>query len=1056
MELTTGIYETLIYKALQDKLINLNPLKYHSFTDSIDEAEAPKLIANYISKILHRILSDDSFESLSQRIEFVNSVFKYVESEWEWDLNEDYLIQQNNLLTGIIDRVGMTDEQVKSLRTSLRPLSGFNVSNLFTGSNSDISIDNEICRDILSADRISWIVAFIRFSGIKIFEESLRKFVERPGAELRVITTTYMAASEPKAIQLLANLPNTKIRVSYNTSIERLHAKSYIFERNSGFSTAYIGSSNISKSALTKGLEWNIRVTNQENPHIIQKALATFDTYWNNPDFEDFTKGGIDKFRKAIEIEYNKKSGEVKDELLQTFHIQNHQKSVLSKLKVEREVHRNFRNLIVAATGTGKTAIAAFDYKNQCKGHPENYRLLFVVHREEILRQALSTFRSILNDANFGELWVGNYTPSKNGNLNHLFISVQTFNSKRQFFQDTLPASYYDYIVIDEAHHSTANSYRDLFAQFTPHIFLGLTATPERMDGESILPDFNNRISAEIRLPEALNLLLLCPFQYYCITDDVVDLRDVDCPGGRYDINQLTQKLCDPRRLQIVVKAVINYVADEFNCKALCFCSSMEHAKFMKEGLCKAGLNAAYLTSLDPKDKRQRVLKELQDGLINYLCVVDLYNEGVDIPEVDTVLFLRPTESLTVFLQQLGRGLRLDAGKEVLTVLDFVSQAHKNYNYESRFRALIGRTVRSVSDEINNEFALLPRGCSIRMEKLAKEYILNNINTSIFDLRRLRREVELFRVNSHLELTLINFLNYFDQDIRIIYANKTLKCWTKLKMLANQLNYTQDAMTTLLEKGMSRLIHVNSINYLSFIKQLIENGFRLNVNSNNAETYAVMFYYDIFQEESGKLGFATIYDAIGQIANYPYFVQELKEIIEYLEDKINHLPKPIELGYPTVLDLHGCYTREQLLVVFGKSTPVKKGNIPREGNLELNDLNTEILWVTLNKSDKDFSPSTQYEDYAINDVLFHWQSKNNTSHSNSGRRFLEQSKTKRKILLFVRENKKDVFGLTSPYYCFGLIDYVDSFGDKPMNITWQLQEPIPPYLLLKAEKMAVG
>ena len=1057
MELNPGVYETLIYKALQEKLSKLDPATYKIGKGAIDLAESPKLLSNYLSKILNRILSDDEyFDSLKEQINFVNMLFNFIEKEWKWDLDDDYLTQQDQLLTGIINRDGFTDAQVLSLQTSLRPLSGYNVSNLFTGSNSDISIDNEIERDIQTADRISWIVSFIRYSGIIIFEEALRKFTSKPGAHLRVITTTYMAASEPKAIELLSSLPNTDIRISYNTSIERLHAKSYIFERNSGFSTAYIGSSNISKSALTKGLEWNIRVTNQENHHIIQKALATFETYWNNPDFEDIKIGGIQKFKESIAYERQKKKGEVLNVIGPKFNIQPHQKRILSELNVAREIHHSNRNLIVAATGTGKTAIAAFDYKRLSEKHPTKYNLLFVAHREEILKQASQTFKSVMEDANFGELWVGNHAPSVEGNLNHLFISVQTFNSQKNYFKENLPANFYDYIVIDEAHHSTATSYRELFDLFTPQIWLGLTATPERMDGGSILPDFSNRIAAEIRLPEALNLLLLCPFQYFCITDNTIDLSDISCPGGKYDINQLTDKLCVENRMSLIIKSIQKYIVDEHNCKALCFCSKIEHAIYMKEGLCMAGFSAEYITSSDPTDKRKRVLKALKKGEINYLCVVDLYNEGVDIPEVDTVLFLRPTESLTVFLQQLGRGLRIDAQKEVLTVIDFVSQAHANYNFASRFRALLGKTERSVKDEIEKGFTLLPRGCSIRMEKLAKEYILENIKAAIFNANRLRNEVQLFNVNTNKELTLSNFLHHFDQDIRIIYSNNTVKCWTKLKKLANNIDYPEDALTEILEKGMSRLIHINTIDYLLFIKQLIASNFKVTNKTAISETFALMFYYDLFQKNIHALGYNGIYEAIGKLADYPHFVQELTEITDYLEDKINHITKPLQLGYPTILELHGCYTREQLLVIFGKRTATAMGSIPQAGIMNLENLNTEILWVTLNKSDEDFSPTTQYNDYAISEILFHWQSQNSASHDNKGARYVNQKGTNRKIILFVREDKKDGFGLTSPYYCLGLVDYQKSSGDKPMNITWQLKNPIPPYLITKTEKMAVG
>lgn len=327
---------------------------------------------------------------------------------------------------------------------------------------------------------------------------------------MRVITTTYCGVTEAKAVERLAQLPNTEIRISYNTRIERLHAKSYIFERNSGFSTAYIGSSNLSKSAQTDGLEWNIRVTNIENPHIIKTALATFDLYWNSHNFEDFVEGGVEKLYEELRKE--KQPNKTLTISLAKFTILPHQKQILDKLIVVREKGIK-RNLIVAATGTGKTVISAFDYKWFTETHPNRNRILFVAHRQEILVQSRNTYRSVLQDANFGDVWVGQYKPV--GGIDHLFISVQTFNAKYDEIFHSLPSDYYDYIVIDEAHHLVADSYRKILTHFKPELLIGLTATPERMDGVSLLPDFDNQISAEIRLPMALDEGLLTPFNTF-------------------------------------------------------------------------------------------------------------------------------------------------------------------------------------------------------------------------------------------------------------------------------------------------------------------------------------------------------------------------------------------------------------------------------------------------------------------------------------------------------------------------------------------------------------
>ena len=1049
MELKSGIYESLIYEALKKKLETLSD-KY-VFTDSIDSGEAPKLLTNYIAKIINSLLSDDSlFETLDGRFRFINDILNYIDKNWQCNIDDSLLTNQEELLSGIVDMAGLTKEQAKQ-RVTMRPLSGYTVSNLFTGSNTDLSIDGEIERDIQTADEIYWIVAFVRFSGVRIFENALREFLAKPNAKLRLITTTYMGASEPKAVDFLKRLAPDKveIKVSYNCDLDRLHAKSYIFVRESGMNTAYIGSSNISRSALTKGLEWNMRITNQENPHIIQKALATFDTYWNSDNFEDYD---YDRFVAAIaeRNEVNRAVGRV----LQKYHVLPHQKAILDKLTVEREIHHSNRNLIVAATGTGKTVIAAFDYKRFHDVNPR-HRLLFVAHRKEILEQSINTFSSVLNDNTFGELWVGDHRPSALGDLGHLFISIQSFNSNLDTFR-RCGADYYDYIVVDEAHHSEAVSYQKVFDLFAPKILIGLTATPERADGVN-LSNFNQRIAAELRLPEAIDNMLLSPFQYFCVGDRTTDLSRVAWTQGGYDENELVRKLNTPDRLRLITESLPRYLSDEHGCRALCFCARLDHARDVAAGLCLAGYRAAMLSGNDSLERREEVMNQFKAKEINYLCVVDIYNEGVDIPEIDTVLFLRPTKSLTIFLQQLGRGLRLAPDKECLTVLDFVAQAHVNYSYESRFRALIPKsknvTTNAIKGAVAESFTMLPRGCTITMDKLAREYIIGNIRSAIFNLNRLKQEVRQFGVNNDRPLTLSNFLSQFDLDIRVVYKTR---CWNALLREAGMLTYRADEFTRVFENNMKRLIHVNSVRYLGFIRKLMDSDFEYEHNAKN-DTFALMLYYDLYAKSIDAFGFSTIDEALKKFGSYKLFVDELRQIVLYLSEHLMISTKPIaELGADNVLDLFGCYTREEQLAIFGRRTAEKAGAIPQSGCLNLDDINTELLWVTLNKSDKDFSPSTQYEDYAINEALFNWQSQNSASHQNAGRRYVEQRKNGRKFLLFVRENKVDAYGFTSPYYCLGLVDYVKSHGDKPMTITWAMQNHIPGFILDKAQKMAIG
>ena len=1027
MKLIEGTYENLITDGLKREMLTSSEKGLICKQEDIDGAESPNMLTEHLSRIIRNRLSDENLTT-EERAAFANRLIDFLGEE-----KEEKVVDDKQMLAAVVSR--QEEARLKATNSTLvRPLTGFRVSNLFTGGQSHVSLSSEIERDIESADSICMIVSFLKLSGVNLIYDHLKRFCSNPQHRLRIITTTYCGVTDAKAVERLASLPNTEIRISYNTQIERLHAKSYIFERNSGFSTAYIGSSNLSKSAQTDGLEWNIRVTNVENPHIINAALATFDIYWNSHNFEDFREGGIEKLYKELQ---KVREPKLATDVLAKYTILPHQKQILDKLAVIREGGVR-RNLIVAATGTGKTVISAFDYKVFTEQTEGTHRLLFVAHREEILKQSRRTYRSVLLDANFGDIWVGDSRP-QNG-IDHLFISVQTFNSKYERIFSGLPADYYDYIVIDEAHHLVADSYRKIISKFTPKLLVGLTATPERMDGVSLLPDFDNQISAEIRLPKALDEGLLTPFQYLCISDET-DLTDEELmQGDRYVATKLTEKLCNSQRVGLIVNRLQYYLADEHKCRALGFCATKKHAQFMAEEFRRVGLKAAYLTS-DNDAERLSLNKQLAKGEINYLFVVDIFNEGVDIPAVDTVLFLRPTESLTIFLQQLGRGLRLYPGKQQLTVFDFVAQLNQKYDFASRFRSLLTRTDKSIVDQVKNGFTLLPHGCAIHMEEKAQEYVLQNIKAAIYNKARLVKEL---RTYTHTP-TLAEFIENNGQDVRLIY--KGGYCWSSLKREAGMCDYPEDDNTKLFVKGIGNLIHVNTVSYLNFIRKVMLAKGNVKCNDEREETFAVMLYYTLFIDKISKVGVKSISEALRRLADYPMFISEILELTDYLLAHLETKTFSVGEGMPMGLEQYGCYTREEVFAIFKRQTANKKMQGSVAGVFNIEELNTELFFVTLNKSDKDFSAETMYNDYVVSENEFRWESQNTDSHQGKGKRFVEQKKNGKKFLLFVRENKKDGYGNTCPFICFGLVDYIRSKDDKPMKINWQTHHPILPRFL---------
>lgn len=914
----------------------------------------------------------------------------------------------------------------------------------FCGSNAGISLDTELKREILSADKIYWLVSFIKWAGIRIFRKELEEFTHS-GRQLRVITTSYMGATDAKAVEFIASLPNTEIKLSYNTQRERLHAKSYLL-RNTGFNTGYIGSSNLSHSALTSGLEWNLKITSQEIPHIIEKSLSTFETYWQSNDFEPFD-GNIESKQKLKDALQQARGG-TDNQIEHYFDLKPfpHQQEILEQLTVERTLHQRYRNLVVAATGTGKTLISAFDFARFLKQKPDA-TFLFIAHREEILKQAQSAYRGVLRNSSFGEFWAGNTTPD---HYRQLFVTIQTLNN--QLPQLQLTADYYDYIVIDEVHHIAAQSYRRVLDNFSPTILLGLTATPERHDGSDILDDFCGVIAAEIRLPEAINRRHLCPFQYFGIDDDT-DLRNISWHQGRYDIAQLTNLYThNQQRVNKIVQSLQDIVTNISGIRALAFCVSREHAEYMCKQFLLKGIRSDILTS-DNSNERYAKQQMIRAGEINVLFVVDIFNEGVDIPEVDTLLFLRPTESLTIFLQQLGRGLRLADDKECCTVLDFVGNSRPEYDFSQKFRSLVGKTNRAISDEIKQGFPHAPLGCRIELSKRNQEMVLQNIRQATLNLNRLLGLIRQFPQHTHLPLTLANFLKIHPHiGLEDIYKRG---CWTDLvdKATHRETSEQHKQFTSAFERAINtRLLGCDAANYLRFLMRLCQQHFELPADTD--PRMALMCHYDFWQNTGSAAGFSSLAASLKAL-DLPVFRDELSDLITLLINRIHHEQSAMPLMNANPLQLHARYAREQILVGFGATTFEQRAPA-REGVLELKDQNVELLFVTLNKSEKQFSPSTMYHDYAISERLFHWQSQNSArADRGKGLSYIQHRENGKRIFLFVREQSKDENERTMGFVNFGEVEYVAHTGSQPMNITWRLKQPMPSFMWKQAAKLAI-
>jgi len=738
--LPAGFYD-LLYTAELKKRLEAAGLLDKAIWAKVDVEELKRLlavplareIAAYIGQLLSSCPDENLVETITENLQRPEEIISIIEA-------------LRPVAMSVLSQIKPAEHCHKGTKPDI-PLS---TSALLTGSSRTPSLKSQLAKELSCCDSCDWLVSFIKLSGIMPLMPALQEFTSKPAPNgkprLRIATTSYLGATDFKAVKLLVELPNTEVRVSYDTKRTRLHAKSYIFHRETGFGSAYIGSANISRAALDDGLEWTAKISQYETAHLWQHTLAAFETHWEDTsEFSLLTRDNLKEFESALVQEKGINIEKIETHFfdLRPFGFQ---QAILEDLSAEREAGKK-KHLIIAATGTGKTMVAAFDYRNFCATHGGLPNLLFVAHREEILTQARSAFRQVLKNGSFGELLVGNSRPEE---WRHVFCSVQSWNSRDL---TNFKPEHFTYVVLDEAHHAAASSYQKLISHVKPVSLLGLTATPERSDGQDIRTDFDGSFTHEIRLPEAIERALLAPFHYYGVPDlEGIDFSLIEWKRGAYDVRQLASQIENNKsRAEWILSQVDRYLPDLTSVCGLGFCVSVEHARFMAEFCNQKGLPSIALTASSSDEERLTARQRLDNRELRFIFTVDLYNEGIDIPRVDVVLFLRPTESLTVFLQQLGRGLRLHAEKSHLTVLDFIAPQNRNFRFARRFRALTSRPELPIDRQIDNGMPFIPAGCHFFLEKQAKEHVLNNIKAATSRLRGQRLVTELAHLRDHID-----------------------------------------------------------------------------------------------------------------------------------------------------------------------------------------------------------------------------------------------------------------------------------------------------------------
>ena len=1031
-----GLYDQLLSERLQSDLTQLADPRLYSLAD-VDPEDAHDALAQFLEHGLAKCLALYRGADAAERQQRL--VARIVAAITE-DLDPD----QASALS-----IASPLQRLLAIYRSLeanslqRPDTPLARSALLTGTRLDPSLGSQLKKELATANRVDILCSFIKWSGLRIVLDDLEELANRPsteGVKIRVITTSYMGATDSRAVEALAKLPNTEIRVSYDTKRTRLHAKAYLFHRDSGFGSAYVGSANLSNAALSEGLEWTTKISHFELPYLWTKLSGTFEAYWADDEFQVYSSAVPERLRLALQKE---KEGPSEIGMGATFDLRPYpfQEEILDVLAAERVVQNKFRHLVVAATGTGKTMIAAFDYARVCKGRGTRLPLLFVAHREEILQQALGTFRAVLRDHNFGDLLVGGREPEQ---TQFLFCSIQSYASRGL---DRRSSDAYHYVVVDEFHHAAAPSYSRLLEHVNPAILVGLTATPERTDQLDVLRWFGGHSSAEVRLPDAINRRLLCPFQYFGVTDRV-DLDALTWQRGGYSVDDLDRLYTgNDARAALIFDKVKEIVLDPHRARGLGFCVSVAHANFMARFFTENGIPATALTGETSSEVRNAAQQQLRSRIVNFLFTVDLYNEGVDIPEVDTVLFLRPTESLTVYLQQFGRGLRLHEDKDCLTVLDFIGAQRAEFRFAAQFRAMSARPTLRLDKEIEQGFPHLPSGCVVRLERVAQQHVLENVRASIrlFRPKMIGAIRELGRYLGHVP-SLAETLEYLDTSL-----DELLKrgLWSQLLADAGLCSQPNDPDQERLAKGLRRISQVNCPTQIGVWQELLVNP---DFNLNSAyERLLTMLFVTLWDAQS--LGW-TLEEASQRIRENPAALSDLQAILAH---RLAQAPALSLAQLPNVagpLTVHAQYSRDEILVGLGHWSLSKRPD-QREGVLHLANTKIDAFFVTLQKTEEEYSPTTMYEDYLISHDLFHWQSQSNTSaESKTGQRYIHHESLGYTPLLFVRETRKLPSDLTAPYTFLGPCSYVSHTGSRPMSIVWKLRYPVPARLYREMARQA--
>ncbi|MEH7440673.1 DEAD/DEAH box helicase [Neobacillus drentensis] len=916
----------------------------------------------------------------------------------------------------------------------------------------------ELVKSMSECERFYFSVAFINFSGLQLLLDPLKE-AEKKGIKGKIITSTYLNFTDAKALEKIREFNNVDLKVFVTDKEIGFHTKAYIFEYKDSYKVI-IGSSNITQSALKSNIEWNVEIITKENGRFIQDVLKEYDYLWHmsedaDPDFisryEEFLKS-FKSTQMTHQMIYENKQYIVPNRM---------QKRATENLDRLRSFGEK-KALVIAATGTGKTYMSAFDVKNM-----KPKKLLFIVHREEILKKAKDTFEMLLPNEglSFG-LLTGNH---KQKHVDYVFATIQTISKCfHEFDKDE-----FEYLIIDEAHHATSPTYQTILNYFEPKFTLGMTATPERSDGYNVFDLFDNNVALEVRLHEALEDELVIPFHYFGITDiEGIDLSDVDID----DIGEITKRLKVNERVDFIIEKMDFYGHDGEKRKGLGFCVSIEHAQYMAGEFNKRGYKSVCLYGADPPEKRELYINRLESDHdeLEFIFTVDIFNEGVDIPSINTVLMLRPTNSPIVFIQQLGRGLRKHANKSFLTVLDFIGNHNKTFLIALALNGSRYYDKESLKVAIATGFANIPGCTHIQMDKISQERILAQIDNENFNSMKYLKEeyFEFKKLNQgRIPYLLLDYLKYdgAPDPVKFIDREKTYLSFVAKVEKDDYLKglLQNDAFESTL-KELSSKLPLKRIYEFVIIRYLIDHGeINLEVAKrqilkmiNDVDDDSVLHAFECLNQnyyDSGQLkNKPKLFNYIeGKLTKTPIFIEQLKnqDYRKYIEDIITYgifrYEKEFKSEYYGVP--HFKHYEQYPMMDAALLSNYRKIHSSFRGSGLLANGKEYFLFIDLHK-EEDVKESINYKDKFINERYFQWQSQNSTTQSSErGQNIIHNKKRGVNLHLFVRKYR-EIDGKNEPFIYIGKGDTVQYEGEKPITVKIKLEQEIPATLYTEFTK----